>query len=74
VPGPHSRTRSLRKKCGHPNDKKIADAHDMAAKVVAAATHILVGRQAMLGAQELASRPKHPAHLGQRRGGLWNAA
>jgi hypothetical protein len=46
----------------------------MAAKVVAAATHILVGRQAMLGEQELASRPKHPAHLGQRRGGLWNAA
>ena len=37
VPGPHSRTRSLRKKCGHPNDKKIADAHDMAAKAAAAA-------------------------------------
>ena len=34
----HLEDQLLPKKCGHLNDKKLADAHDMAAKVAAAAT------------------------------------
>ncbi len=34
----HIEDQLLPKKCGHLNDKKIADAHDMAAKIAAAAT------------------------------------
>lgn len=33
----HSEDQLLHKRCGHLNDKKLADAHDMAAKVAAAA-------------------------------------
>src|SRR5207237_4122119 len=33
----HIEDQQLPKKCGHLNDKKLADAHDMAAKVAAAA-------------------------------------
>ena len=33
----HIEDQLLPKKCGHLNDKKLADAHDMAAKIAAAA-------------------------------------
>ena len=36
--------------------------------------HIPVRRHAVLHEQELAARPKHATHFGERHGGIWNAA
>src|SRR5437899_9006833 len=36
--------------------------------------HIPVRRHAVLHEQELAARPKHATHFGERYGGIWNAA
>jgi hypothetical protein len=51
-----------------------ADAFPGRRQPVLPSPDILVRRHAVFHEQELAARPKHATHFGERHGGIWDAA